>query len=84
MHWHYPLALAAPFGCLLALLGLRAVAGAVRVVGGLDQGRVKSASDVVPISWASLLSAPPMRCCLPATLLSRGAIASKTTQDRAS
>ena len=35
MHWHYPLALAAPFGCLLALLGLRAVAGAVRVVGGI-------------------------------------------------
>ena len=35
MHWHYPLALAAPFGCLLALLGLRTVAGAVRMVGGI-------------------------------------------------
>jgi hypothetical protein len=30
MHSHYPLALAAPLGCLLALFGLMAVATAVR------------------------------------------------------
>jgi hypothetical protein len=32
MHWHYPLALAAPLGCLLAFLGLGTVAGVVRMV----------------------------------------------------
>ena len=32
MHWHYPLALAAPLGCLLAFLGLGIVAGTVRMV----------------------------------------------------
>jgi hypothetical protein len=35
MHSHYPLALAAPLGCLLALLGLVAIATAFRMVGGI-------------------------------------------------
>jgi hypothetical protein len=44
MHWHYPLALAAPLGCLLALLGLGTVAGAVRMVSRtLVRGRVNPA-----------------------------------------
>jgi hypothetical protein len=50
MHWHYPLALAAPLGCLLALLGLRTVAGTIRVVSKIKDPARARAVGAVPQS----------------------------------
>jgi hypothetical protein len=47
MHWHYPLALAAPLGCFLAILGLLAVSGAVRIVAGRCYSACNFGSDAM-------------------------------------